>query len=213
MNTELDLLSTWLKSNSLSLNTQNYLPTLPQSKNETNNYFIIIVDKCVLNKVTSIKYLGVIIDHKLNWIEHIAYVKQNKISKCIGILYKATFFLEKRGLLNLYYSYIIYCIEIWSCAAKSHMNPLYLTQKKIIRIITFSHYVSHTQPLFQDLSILPLEKLVLYRIALIMYTISNGLIHKAMSDLYITNKDIYSYDTRYKKTFLEYPKAPLTIQV
>ena len=92
------------------------------------------------------------------------------------------------------------------------MNPLYLTQKKIIRIITFYHYVSHTQPLFQDLSILPLEKLVLYRIALIMYKMSNGLIPKTMSDLYITNKDIHSYDTRYKNLF-RYPKAPLTIQV
>ena len=85
------------------------------------------------------------------------------------------------------YPYLIYCIEIWGCAAKSHMHPLYLTQKKIIRIITFSHYISHTQPLFQDLSILPLEKLVLYRIALIMYKMSNSLIPKTMSDLYITN--------------------------
>ena len=77
------------------------------------------------------------------------------------------------------------------------MNPLYLTQKKIIRIITCSHYVSHTQPLFQDLSILPLEKLVHYCIALILYKMSNSLIPKTMSDLYITNKDIHSYDTRY----------------
>ena len=67
------------------------------------------------------------------------------------------------------------------------MNPLYLSQKKIIRIITFSHYVSHTQPLFQDLSILPLENLDLYRIVIIMYKMSNGLIPKTMSGLYITN--------------------------
>ena len=205
MNTELDLLSTWLKSNKLSLNThKTFFQLFHRARIKTNNSVNIIVDKCVLNKVTSIKYLGVIIDHKLNWIEHISYVK-NKISKGIGILYKARQFLEKRDLLNLYYSYIypylIYCIEIWGCAAKSHMNPLYLTQKKIIRIITFSHYISHTQPLFQDLSILPLEKLVLYRIALIMYKMSNCLIPKTMSDLYITNKDIHSYDTRYKNLF------------
>ena len=73
---------------------------------------------------------------------------------------------------------------------------------KIIRIITFSHNISHTQPLFQDLSVLPLEKLVLYRIALIMYKISNSLIPKTMSDLYITNKDIHSHDTRYKNLFI-----------
>ena len=53
------------------------------------------------------KYLGVIIDHKLNWMEHISYVK-NKIKKGIGTLYKARQFLERRDLLNLYYSYIIH---------------------------------------------------------------------------------------------------------
>ena len=155
MNTELDLLSTWLKSNKLSLNThKTFFQLFHRARMKTNHSVNIIVDKCVLNKVTSIKYLGVIIDHKLNWIKHISYVK-NIISKGIGILYTARQFLEKRDLLNLYYSYIypylIYCIEIWGCAAKSYMNPLYLTQKKIIRIITFSQYVSHTQPLFQDL--------------------------------------------------------------
>ena len=29
----------------------------------------------ILTKVNSAKYLGVIIDHKLNWIDHIAYAK------------------------------------------------------------------------------------------------------------------------------------------
>ena len=38
--------------------------------------------------VESAKYLGIIIDRKLNWIDHITYVK-NKISKGMGIMYKA----------------------------------------------------------------------------------------------------------------------------
>ena len=38
------------------------------------------MDDCSLNKVNSVKYLGVIIDHKLNWIHHIAYIKST-ISK------------------------------------------------------------------------------------------------------------------------------------
>ena len=42
----------------------------------------------IINRVNSIRYFGVIIDHKLNWIEHIAYVK-NKISNGVGILFRA----------------------------------------------------------------------------------------------------------------------------
>ena len=54
----------------------------------------IIMDGNILTKVNSAKYLGVIIDHRLNWIDHIAYVK-NKISKGIGIIYKARSVLIK----------------------------------------------------------------------------------------------------------------------
>ena len=77
MNTELDLLSSWLKSIKLSLDThKTFFQLFHRARMKTNNSVNIIVDKCVLNKVTSIKYLGVIIDHKLNWIEHIFYVKK-----------------------------------------------------------------------------------------------------------------------------------------
>ena len=32
------------------------------------------------------KYIGVIIDHKLKWCEHISYVK-NQVSKGLGIIF------------------------------------------------------------------------------------------------------------------------------
>ena len=87
-----------------------------------------------LTKVASPKYLGVIVDH-------ITYVK-NKISKGIGIMYKARRYLNKVSLKNLYYAYMYpyftYCIEVWGSAAKCHVNSLFLLQKKNIRIMTFS---------------------------------------------------------------------------
>ena len=82
MNTELDLLSTWLKSNKLSLIThKTFFQLFHRVRMKTNNYFNIIVDKCVINNVKSIKYHGVIIDHKLNWIEHISYIKKLNFKK------------------------------------------------------------------------------------------------------------------------------------
>ena len=48
----------------------------------------ILMDNQILTKVNSTKYLGIIVDHKLNWFAHITYVKA-KISKEIGIMYKA----------------------------------------------------------------------------------------------------------------------------
>ena len=38
-----------------------------------NSSMDIIMDNQVLTKVNSTKYLGIIVDHKLNWIDHITY--------------------------------------------------------------------------------------------------------------------------------------------
>ena len=122
LNTELDLLCNWLQSNKLSLNTHKTFFILFHRARLKDTNIVITMNGYVLNRVNSLKYLGVIIDHKLNWIEHIAYVR-NKISKGIGIMFKARVALDKNSLMNLYYSYIypylIYCIEVWGTASKT----------------------------------------------------------------------------------------------
>ena len=50
------------------------------------------MDDCSLNKVDSAKYLGVIIDHKLNLTDHIEYIK-NTISRVLWIMYRARIFV------------------------------------------------------------------------------------------------------------------------
>ena len=74
----------------------------------------------IIGCVTATKYLGVILDNKLKWTSHILYIK-NKISKTIGLFYKIRQRLERKALINLYYSlvfpYLIYCNEVWSNAS------------------------------------------------------------------------------------------------
>ena len=134
MNAELELLSRWFKANKLSLNAQKTFYLVFHRARIKDHELSIQIDGSTLNRSRNIKYLGVIIDHKLNWCEHIAHVK-NKVSKGIGILYKARQFLDKKSLHNLYYSYIypylIYCIEVWGSACQTHLHPLFLVQKKL----------------------------------------------------------------------------------
>ena len=58
-----------------------------------------------LEEVKYCKYLGVILDCKISWIQHIAYVK-SKISKGVGIMYQARKYLDRRSLVNIYNSFI-----------------------------------------------------------------------------------------------------------
>ena len=70
----------------------------------------------ILTATDTLKYIGVIIDEKITWIPHMAYVK-NKVSKGIGIMFKARNYLKRNAIVNLYHSFIypslIYCIEAW----------------------------------------------------------------------------------------------------
>ena len=93
MNTELISLNNWFKANKLTSLTQkkSLFMIFHRSRIKSNSIGNIILDSSKLINVDYVKYLGVIIDHKLNWIEHIAYVK-NKISKGIGIMYIETIF-------------------------------------------------------------------------------------------------------------------------
>ena len=84
--------------------------------------------------LNNIKFLGIIIDCKLNWAEHIRYIK-NKIAKSLEIIFKIRFFLDKHMLRNMYftfiYPYLIYCIEVWGNANETQLTTLVKIQKKV----------------------------------------------------------------------------------
>ena len=122
---------------------------------KTNSSKISIRDN-EISRVFSTKFLGIIIDDQLKWLEHIQYIK-NKLSKSVGILCEVQKYLDQQTLHNLYYTfvypYLIYGVEIWGNACNVYLEPLVKLQKKCLRSITFSSYLEHTEPLFQDLEI------------------------------------------------------------
>ena len=205
LNSELDKLSIWLCANKLSLNVQKtYFMVFHRAKIKIVNPIDVTMNNCCLKKTDSLKYLGVIIDHRLNWSQHITDVK-NKVSKGIGIMHRARSYLTKSSLRKLYFSYIypylIYCTEIWGISPQSHLRPLLLLQKKIVRIMTFSTYYAHTDPLFKDLNILTIDKLVVHRIGIAMYKINNSLFPSVLNELYKKNNVIHDHNTRTKDMF------------
>ena len=87
------------------------------------------------------KFLGKIIYENLSWKPRITSTC-DKVAKIIGILSKSRRYLPSVTLKTLYYSfflpYINYCNLMWASTYASYLEPLYLLQKKAIRIITFS---------------------------------------------------------------------------
>ena len=120
--------------------------------------FKIHISNNVIDRSMNTKFIGVIIDSKLNCAAHILYIYIYIKSKSIGIIFKIRNLLGKHSLRNMYftfiYPYLIYCVEIWGNTNETHLKPLIQIQKRSIRTITFSHYQDHTGPLFDILNIL-----------------------------------------------------------
>ncbi len=106
--------------------------------------------------------MGVYSDEFLSFDSHISQLCK-KISKTLLILNKIKNFVHVDALKKLSYalvhSSITYSINI------KHMwiaNKTTFKQKKAVRIISRAKYRYHTNPLFADLEILPLEELIAY---------------------------------------------------
>ena len=137
----------------------------------------VVMQNSALTCVTTTKFLGVIIDHKFKWKDHITYVK-SKISKSIGILYKIQRLLDMNTLIHSFvFPYLIYCLEIWVDASAIHLDPL-------------------SEPLFLRTNILNFDKLIFQRISLMMFKHHIDDVLKPISDLFQTNDNYHCYSTR-----------------
>ena len=71
VNSELQMLSSWFKSNKLSLNIKKTNYIIFGNIKILNNNFNIILDGNTLTRVKTTTFLSVQIDEKLNWQPHI----------------------------------------------------------------------------------------------------------------------------------------------
>ena len=112
LNNELNSLNVWLGAIKLSINVSNiHYMVFHRARRKNNNHSNIFMNNSMLTKVNYTKFLGIILDNKLNWINNIYYIK-NKIAKGMRILLKAGNVLNNKVLFQLYHSivfpYLIY---------------------------------------------------------------------------------------------------------
>jgi hypothetical protein len=198
VNRELINIIDWLDTNKLSLNLKKTNYMIFCKKHIPADVPIKIRDT-LITRVYSTQFLGVQVDHKLEWKEHINYIGQ-KLSKSIGIIYKAKRVLNKQALINLYYTfvypYITYCIHVWGKTYVTYLDKIVKIQKKLIRMICNAGYRDHTDQLFYECKLLKFNTIYEYVISTLMYKTHNDMIPPFIKRLFKVNIDIHSYQTR-----------------
>ena len=103
----------------------------------------------------SAKFLGIMLDDKLNWYHHINYICK-KVRLAIFTLHQISKTVPIHIRIMIYNAlvkpHIDYCLPIWG--GSLHTKPLELLMKKAIRTIYRTSLFAHAEPLFKKAKVL-----------------------------------------------------------
>ena len=212
VNKELININIWFQANKLSLNTKKTKFVLfhkPRTKVKLPlSLPVLKINNVTIERVKALKFLGVIIDENITWKHHIGVI-ENKISKNIGILFKASKYLNFRCLANIYFalihSYINYANIVWASSNRTGLKKIFQKQKQAMRIIFNKPYFSHSKPLMKNLKSLNVYQINLYQIILFMYKVKMGTVPQIFNSNF-SSAD-HCHNTRFSLNCFQLPRS------
>ena len=117
----------------------------------------IKIDNEVINRVKEVKYLGIILDDKLNWEAHINELNKS-LTKTINAFKIIKNFVPNQNKSALYYAYVYskiqYGIEVYSSAKDKWINKTQIKQNRALKVLFNKDFFTPTQKLHKDLDLL-----------------------------------------------------------
>jgi hypothetical protein len=156
LNRDLENLSKWLKFNKLKLNVSKtkYIIMTGRRSNIENGSTSLIIDGEQIARVTTMKYLGVEIDEKLDFKQHVDTTIK-KMAKKVGFLGRIQQKLTKTAKITIYNSIISphldYCSSILFLANEEYLNRMQIIQNRAMRIILRCHRRTHVKTMLDNL--------------------------------------------------------------
>ena len=183
-------LHNWCSANNLEINlTKSVAIIIPAKLHDVELNLNILYNQNIACCNTS-KYLGVIIDNKLNFKTHIHNI-ESKVSRSVGILSKFQFLLPSSTLFQLYYTlvhpYLIYDLLLWGCTFPSYLSKLQSFQNKAVRTVSNSKFKA------------PLKKLAVLK-TIDLYNLELGkIMHQHSRPVVLNLFDLVAYPRPIKK--------------
>ena len=199
INNDLINLTDWFRANKLSLNTSKTNYMLFSNNNNISENQQIKMDADIIEHKHCCKFLGIIIDDKLNWSDHITYTR-SKLSRSVYAMNRMINMIDMPYLKTLYYSlvhsYLSYGTILWGSTYSYYLNSIRICQKKAVRCIFKSSYNSHTDPLFQKGGILKFDDLYTLEIGKFVFDGLHNILPNRLSQSMQSNMTIHDHATR-----------------
>ena len=151
---DLESVKIWLVIKKLSLNiakTEFMTIGSRQRIGVTHDNMTFKLDGSEINKVETVKSLGVHIDKHLSWSVHIEKITK-KIAYAIGALKRVRSFITTKTAVQVYQALIQphfdYCCSVWDNLGETLCNKTQKLQNRAVRVITRSPYICKRQASF-----------------------------------------------------------------
>ena len=102
---------------------------------------------------------------------------------------------------SLVLPYINYGILIWGKACDMYLSKIHKLQKWAMRIISNSHYRSHTAPIFYKYNILNVYDSYKLEVGVFMYQYFQNFLPSSFNTFFSKRSDIHDYHTRNRSNF------------
>jgi hypothetical protein len=178
---DLDMLGEWFKYGLLTLNANKTNYVIFHSKNKKlKDNIQLKINEQIIKRSFKEKYLGIILDHQLNWKSHIEKI-HSKLISLTGALHGFNKCLP-RQVRYLIYNCLIkphldYLIEIWGTAANTNLKIIQTAQNKLIKILFHYHYRTATEKIYRETGIMNIRQTYVYNTCILINKILKNNIH------------------------------------
>ena len=202
---DLKLLSDWFKANKLTLNLSKTVAM--HFTNKTNAQLEHLEIGCYnIPVVKETKFLGVWVDNKLNWKNHITKL-EGKLKMNLHLLKRSKNILSRHTKKLVYYAHIYshlsYCILVWGCnVSKTSLKGLQKIQDDCVSIIMKKKKVTDKD--YKDLKFMKINEIIKLELQKFGYKLVNNLLpvkikEAVMGDQFKqTLSKTHHYNTRHK---------------
>ena len=193
LNLKAEKASQWYESNLLKGNLSKY-QTMAIGNTHGGDEICVNVKGYDIETLSSLKLLGVTIDNKLNFSEHITTACK-KASQRTGVLLRLKNLVPTSAKLQLFKGailpYLTYCHLTWHFCRASDCRKLERIQERALRAV-FRDKKSTYQQLLKRAELTTLLERRLQDIALLMFKVKHGLYPKNVRDLFTVNTSRYN---------------------
>ena len=205
-NSELEKSTAWFRANKLTLNVKKTKFMLfSNSNDDTGTNLLRIGDKIVEQIGTNcqdkyFKFVGHVLDDRLNWEGHIEHITKKLASANFGINSSKNFLplqIRKTLYFSLFDSHLNFGNLLWGCAKDKHLKKIETLQKRCIRNISLKKFNAHTEPLFKTHNILKFKDKLAHSRAIFMHKYRHNKLPASFSGIFTETSMTDSMQSRH----------------